>query len=76
MKSSPRGWLPQSTDEAWAAHPEYLDETGQLTGSSGALLVERGERALLIDAGFGPQSLPKRSAQGTCLEWGHTSSWA
>ncbi|MFJ8754550.1 MBL fold metallo-hydrolase [Streptomyces sp. NPDC102441] len=58
VKFSPRGWLPESTDEAWAAHPEYLDETGQLTGSIGALLVEHGERALLIDAGFGPQTMP------------------
>ncbi|MGW6856927.1 MBL fold metallo-hydrolase [Streptomyces xanthophaeus] len=48
--------LPDTTDEVWAAHPEYLDATGHLVGSVGALLVEHGGRALLIDAGFGPQA--------------------
>ncbi|MFC4015783.1 MBL fold metallo-hydrolase [Nonomuraea purpurea] len=54
----PRAWLPATTDDVWAAHPEYLDESGNLVASIGGLLVERGERALLIDAGFGPQALP------------------
>ncbi|MEV4443721.1 MBL fold metallo-hydrolase, partial [Streptomyces sp. NPDC049577] len=51
----PLRMLPDTTDEMWAAHPEYLDATGHLVGSVGALLVEHGDRALLIDAGFGPQ---------------------
>ncbi|MFE5871233.1 MBL fold metallo-hydrolase [Streptomyces roseifaciens] len=50
----PRGWLPDTTDEVWAEHPEYLDATGNLVASMGGLLVEHGDRALLIDAGFGP----------------------
>jgi glyoxylase-like metal-dependent hydrolase (beta-lactamase superfamily II) len=54
----PRGWLPDTTDEVWVAHPEYLDVSGNLVASIGGLLVENGDRALLIDAGFGPQSLP------------------
>ncbi|GAA2754754.1 MBL fold metallo-hydrolase [Actinopolymorpha rutila] len=54
----PRGWLPDTTDEVWAAHPEHLDDSGNLVASLGALLVERDGRALLIDAGFGPHSLP------------------
>ncbi|MCP2181087.1 Glyoxylase, beta-lactamase superfamily II [Prauserella alba] len=58
VQLTPRGWLPDTTDEVWAAHPEYLDESGNLVGSIGGLLVERGDRALLIDAGFGPRSLP------------------
>ncbi|MCP2164289.1 MBL fold metallo-hydrolase [Goodfellowiella coeruleoviolacea] len=53
-----RGWLRDSTEEVWAAHPEYLDETGNLVASIGGLLVRRDDRALLIDAGFGPQSAP------------------
>jgi glyoxylase-like metal-dependent hydrolase (beta-lactamase superfamily II) len=53
-----RGWLPDSTDEIWAAHPEYVDGSGNLVAGIGALLVERGDRALLIDTGFGPQSIP------------------
>ncbi|WP_285619828.1 MBL fold metallo-hydrolase [Actinoallomurus iriomotensis] len=57
---NPRAWFPGTTDEAWAAHPEYLNDSGQLVAGVGALLVERGERALLIDTGFGPQSVPAR----------------
>ncbi|GAA5174728.1 MBL fold metallo-hydrolase [Pseudonocardia eucalypti] len=48
-----RGWLPHSSDADWAAHPEHLDERGQLVASIGGLLVEADERALLIDAGIG-----------------------
>jgi glyoxylase-like metal-dependent hydrolase (beta-lactamase superfamily II) len=58
VQGRPRRWLPDTTDEVWAAHPEYLDAAGCLVASMGGLLVERGDRALLIDAGFGPQSLP------------------
>ncbi|MEU0463997.1 MBL fold metallo-hydrolase [Amycolatopsis sp. NPDC006131] len=53
-----RGWLPDTTDEFWHAHPEYLNDSGHLVASIGGLLVEHGDRALLIDAGFGPESLP------------------
>ncbi|MGH4031611.1 MBL fold metallo-hydrolase [Actinomycetota bacterium Odt1-20B] len=58
VQLSPRGWLPATTDEVWRDHPEYLDDTGNLVAGVGGLLVERGDRALLIDAGFGPQSFP------------------
>ncbi|MFD9302043.1 MBL fold metallo-hydrolase [Streptomyces sp. NPDC060048] len=56
VRLRPLRMLPDTTEEVWAAHPEYLDATGHLVGSVGALLVEHGERALLIDAGFGPQA--------------------
>jgi glyoxylase-like metal-dependent hydrolase (beta-lactamase superfamily II) len=58
VQGKPRSWLPDTTNETWAAHPEYLDASGHLVTSIGGLLVERGDRALLIDAGFGPRSLP------------------
>ncbi|WP_116198461.1 MBL fold metallo-hydrolase [Amycolatopsis circi] len=58
VQGNPRLWLPDSTDETWAARPEYLDDDGYLVASIGGLLVERDGRALLIDAGFGPQSVP------------------
>ncbi|MDG9700958.1 MBL fold metallo-hydrolase [Streptomyces sp. DH37] len=54
----PHLWLPGTTGEVWAEHPEYLDESGHLVASIGGLLVEHGERALLIDTGFGPHSVP------------------
>ncbi|MFI1100613.1 MBL fold metallo-hydrolase [Streptomyces melanogenes] len=56
VRLRPLHLLKDSTDEVWAAHPEYLDATGHLVGSVGALLVEHGDRALLIDTGFGPQT--------------------
>ncbi|WP_028938086.1 MBL fold metallo-hydrolase [Pseudonocardia spinosispora] len=53
----PRRWLPDTTDEVWRAHPEYLSESGNLVASIGGLLVERDGRALLIDAGLGPETI-------------------
>jgi glyoxylase-like metal-dependent hydrolase (beta-lactamase superfamily II) len=53
-----RGWLPGTGDAVWAQRPEYVDEAGNLVASIGGLLVQRGDRALLIDAGFGPQAWP------------------
>ncbi|MCP2341403.1 MBL fold metallo-hydrolase [Actinomadura rupiterrae] len=57
IQGRPGAWLPDSTDAFWTAHPEYLDESGHLVASVGGLLVEHGDRALLIDAGFGPHSV-------------------
>ncbi|WP_431683074.1 MBL fold metallo-hydrolase [Kitasatospora sp. KL5] len=56
VRLRPLQLLPDTTGEVWAAHPEYLDATGHLVGSVGGLLVEHGDRALLIDTGFGPQT--------------------
>ncbi|MBB5914458.1 glyoxylase-like metal-dependent hydrolase (beta-lactamase superfamily II) [Nocardia transvalensis] len=58
VQGRPLEWLPATTPETWADHPEYLDSAGYLVAGIGGLLVERGDRALLIDAGFGPQSAP------------------
>jgi glyoxylase-like metal-dependent hydrolase (beta-lactamase superfamily II) len=52
----PRGWLPAATDEDWAVYHDHLDDGGFLVAGIGGLLVERGDRALLIDTGFGPES--------------------
>jgi len=54
----PRAWLPLTTEQVWADHPEYLDGNGDLVAGIGGLLVEHGGRALLIDSGFGPGTLP------------------
>ncbi|ATZ27326.1 putative quorum-quenching lactonase YtnP [Streptomyces lavendulae subsp. lavendulae] len=56
VRLRPLPLLQDTTDEVWAAHPEYLDADGHLVGSIGSLLVEHGDRALLIDAGFGPRT--------------------
>ena len=36
----PHGWFPETTEEIWARHPEYVDDTGHLAGSLGGLLIE------------------------------------
>ncbi|MBF6170127.1 MBL fold metallo-hydrolase [Nocardia blacklockiae] len=58
VQGKPREWLPDSTAQTWAEQPQYLDAAGYLVASIGGLLVEHAGRALLIDAGFGPQSMP------------------
>ncbi|MZD09315.1 MBL fold metallo-hydrolase [Streptomyces sp. SID5785] len=58
VQGRPGAWLPGTTDATWTVHPEYLDASGCLVASLGGLLVEHGDRALLIDTGFGPHSLP------------------
>jgi glyoxylase-like metal-dependent hydrolase (beta-lactamase superfamily II) len=54
----PHGWLPAATDADWAANRDHLDDGGWLPASIGGLLVELGDRALLIDTGFGPEDHP------------------
>ncbi|MEV4969816.1 MBL fold metallo-hydrolase [Streptomyces scopuliridis] len=54
----PEGFFPAVPEEYWQEHPEMLDERGFLAMSAGGLLVERGGRRLLIDAGLGPVSGP------------------
>lgn len=60
VQLEPTRFLPRSPGAFWAEHPEYLDADGYLVASVGALLVERGGRAMLVDAGFGPT---ERAAQ-------------
>ncbi|MFI6926004.1 hypothetical protein ACIBIZ_39125 [Nonomuraea spiralis] len=58
VRLKPRGWLPAATAADWAAYRDHLDDDGYLVAGIGGLLVERGDRALLIDTGFGPESHP------------------
>ncbi|WP_107661086.1 MBL fold metallo-hydrolase [Nocardia suismassiliense] len=52
----PRLWFPGSGG-IWDNHPEYLDAAGDLIASVGGLLVEHGDRSMLIDCGFGPMEV-------------------
>ncbi|GAB3577702.1 MBL fold metallo-hydrolase [Amycolatopsis endophytica] len=61
VQLDPLAWFPGTTAETWAG---YLDETGHFVASIGGLLVEHGDRALLIDAGFGPRSAPPGDIHG------------
>ncbi|PTR23582.1 glyoxylase-like metal-dependent hydrolase (beta-lactamase superfamily II) [Rhodococcus sp. OK519] len=44
---------PSSTDEEWGHHSTHVTGAGHLSMGCGALLVERGDTRLLIDAGHG-----------------------
>lgn len=50
----PRAFFPDIPGEEWAAWPELVDARGEMPMSTGGLLIERGGRRLLIDAGVGP----------------------
>lgn len=52
------GLFPGTKPQDWEQFQDHLDPTGHLVASSGALLIERGDRAMLIDAGFGAGSVP------------------
>lgn len=54
----PYGWLPAATEQDWQDNAAYLDDDGNLVATIGGLLIEYGERALMIDAGVGPVSMP------------------
>ncbi|MFI9597524.1 MBL fold metallo-hydrolase [Nonomuraea sp. NPDC052265] len=58
VRLKPYGWLPAATAADWATYRDHLDDDGLLVAGIGGLLVERGDRALLIDTGFGPESHP------------------
>jgi glyoxylase-like metal-dependent hydrolase (beta-lactamase superfamily II) len=51
----PTAFFPASDDAGWKLHPEWLDDAGSLICSIGGLLVESGERKILVDTGFGPR---------------------
>ncbi|MEV4344552.1 MBL fold metallo-hydrolase [Actinoplanes sp. NPDC049596] len=57
VQMDPRAWFPASTSGDWEGLGHYLDRDGFLAGSVGGLLVEHGDRAMLIDCGYGPRRL-------------------
>lgn len=54
----PAAWFPDASADDRRGMDTLLDDDGCLVGSIGGLLVEYGERALLIDSGFGPDRIP------------------
>ena len=52
---NPTAFFPASTEEGWRLHPEWLDGDGLLLASLGGLLIETGDRRVLVDTGFGPR---------------------
>src|SRR5215469_8387841 len=58
VKMVPRFLFPGTSDRDWIENARFLDSSGWLTISSGGLLIERRNRAVLIDAGYGPYPEP------------------
>ena len=58
LAMSATGFFPAVPGEYWREHPEAVDGQGRILMSAGALLVERDDRKLLIDAGMGPYAGP------------------
>ena len=57
MELDPTGFLPAVPASYWREHPEELAPSGRIAASAGGVLVERGGRRLLIDAGLGSNVL-------------------
>ncbi|MER5887809.1 MBL fold metallo-hydrolase [Streptomyces sp. NPDC001941] len=57
MELDRAGFLPAVPASYWRAHPEALALSGRIAASAGGLLVQRGRRRLLIDAGLGANVL-------------------
>lgn len=55
MGLHPDVFFPHLTAAYWTGQPDALNGQGQIAMSVGGLLVERGDRRLLIDAGLGAQ---------------------
>ncbi|MGW2544333.1 MBL fold metallo-hydrolase [Kitasatospora sp. NPDC001574] len=72
MELDPAGFLPAVPPAYWRDHPEALTpRTGRIAASAGGVLVERGRRRLLIDAGLGANVLSPalgRSRGGALLD--------
>jgi glyoxylase-like metal-dependent hydrolase (beta-lactamase superfamily II) len=53
----PTAVIPASTEEAWQAHQQLLDDNGRLLSTFGGFLIEAGDRKVVVDLGFGDQKV-------------------
>lgn len=49
----PEVFMVGSSPEDWAQHKDWLDEKGRIVTSIGGMLVQTGDRNILVDTGFG-----------------------
>jgi glyoxylase-like metal-dependent hydrolase (beta-lactamase superfamily II) len=52
----PTAVIPTSTEEAWQAHSQLLDDNGRIVTTLGGFLIETGDRKVVVDLGFGDQT--------------------
>ena len=53
----PAAMYPASAEKGWDAYADYLNEKGQIVVSIGGFLIEMGEHKIIMDLGFGPQTI-------------------
>ncbi len=53
----PTAMYPASTDEGWSKYERLMDDQGRLVVSIGGFLIETGDHKILMDLGFGPQTV-------------------
>jgi glyoxylase-like metal-dependent hydrolase (beta-lactamase superfamily II) len=71
VKMVPGFLFPETVEADWRENARFLDRSGWLTISCGGLLIERGDRAILVDAGYGPHPEPvSRPEYGMALAYG------
>ena len=66
MALAPQSFLKAAPRAYWAQHPEQLDSQGWIVMSAGGLLVERNDRRMLIDAGFGSATAANTFSRVNC----------
>lgn len=53
----PTAMFPASSDEGWGQYARLLDDEGRLVISIGGFLIETGDHKIVLDLGFGPQTI-------------------
>jgi glyoxylase-like metal-dependent hydrolase (beta-lactamase superfamily II) len=66
MALAPHAFLKTVPPPYWAEYPEQLDQQGWVVMSAGGLLVERDQRHILIDAGFGAAAAADSFSRVNC----------
>lgn len=54
---TPTAMYPASSDEGWGQYSRLMDSQGRLVISIGGFLIETGDHKIVLDLGFGPQTV-------------------
>jgi glyoxylase-like metal-dependent hydrolase (beta-lactamase superfamily II) len=57
LEMRPDAFFPDVPVSYWSARPERCNPAGNMSLSAGALLIERGDTSLVVDAGIGPSAV-------------------
>ena len=54
---TPTAMFPASTDDGWSNYKRLMNDEGRLVVSIGGFLIETGDHKIVMDLGFGPQTV-------------------